>query len=408
MSQALLSGTGSENAIVVRPFRIPLAHAATPAILAAVCAALALGAGQRSALFSLSVASVALAGIVILILTRSRGRVGDRDQIHRRIVELSDGGICLTDADGKLSYVNPRFAAMLKYTPHALAGRSVRDFMPREDRGAFERSLDSRAASRRTVRTEVRMVCSDGSPLYAVADLSTLLEDDRIIGTVMTLTERQLDVPVEDPPIVPSTEDVAATFLDSLTHDLRAPLQAIERLARELEVEPRRTDLLHRIRTAATRMQVVLDASQTRATGPLRCERVDLSATARIAAAELQDGSRSIAFEIENDVIVDGDGHLLRVAMEILIGHAFDCTANMADARIAFGTTEVDGSTTYFVRHQGVGFEPTSVRRRADDRHAGLSTVQRIVSRHAGRTWGRGTPDHATFFFTLESRARAE
>ena len=111
---------------------------------------------------------------------------------------------------------------------------------------------------------------------------------------------------------------------------------------------------------------------------------------------------------------VEGDGALLWVLLENLISNAWKYTAKKTKARIEIGATDEDGTTVYFVRDNGVGFDPKYAEklfvpfqrlhadREFDGIGVGLATVKRIVNRHGGRIWAESRPDEgATFHFTM-------
>lgn len=214
-------------------------------------------------------------------------------------------------------------------------------------------------------------------------------------------------------------------FSYSVSHDLRAPLRAIDGFSQaliedfggQLDDEARR--YLARIRAASQRMGQLIDDLLTLSRisrVELTWSTVDLSAMARQVFDELKhhDAERAVEVSIWEGVTVHGDPRLLRIALENLIGNAWKFTAKTNAARVEFGALEDREHTTYFVRDNGVGFDMAHAENLfgAFQRlHAvtdfpgtgiGLATVQRIVHRHGGRIWvnaqrGRG----ATFFFTL-------
>jgi signal transduction histidine kinase len=143
---------------------------------------------------------------------------------------------------------------------------------------------------------------------------------------------------------------------------------------------------------------------------------VDLSAIAGRIVERLRESGkdRAVDVSIPPGVTAWGDETLLEVVLSNLIENAFKFTAPRDGARIEFGCVAREGEKIYFVRDNGVGFDPafagklfTPFQRmhRSSDfpgTGIGLATVQRVVSRHGGRVWADAAVDAgATFSFTL-------
>jgi signal transduction histidine kinase len=219
-------------------------------------------------------------------------------------------------------------------------------------------------------------------------------------------------------------------FSYSVSHDLRAPVRAVDGFAQALEereagqgAEAR--ELLARIRGAARRMNLLIDdlLRLSRASrGELRRQEVDLSALAREVAAELaeRDPARAVAWEVEPGVRAEGDPRLLRIALEQLLENAFKFTRGAPAAAIGFGASAGERGRAFFVRDNGAGFDPARADRlfqpfqrlhHADEFEGtgiGLATLRRIVHRHGGTAWAEGRPGKgACFWFTLGERGSA-
>jgi signal transduction histidine kinase len=220
------------------------------------------------------------------------------------------------------------------------------------------------------------------------------------------------------------------SFSYSVSHDLRAPLRAVDGFSQALQddegerISEEGQEHLKRLRAAAARMGHLIDdllqlSRVTRA--ELRRQPVDLSALARQVADELQraEPGRDVAFDIAPDLKAQGDARLLRAALENLLGNAWKFTSKRSGARIEFFTESRDGQTHYCVRDNGAGFDMAyasklftpfqRLHRPAEfpGTGIGLATVQRIIRRHGGDITAEGMPGGgATFRFTLEeSRA---
>jgi len=224
-----------------------------------------------------------------------------------------------------------------------------------------------------------------------------------------------------------AANEQAEAFAYSVSHDLRAPLRAIDGFSLALlEDYGDRLDSggrghLRRVRAASQRMGQLIDdlLKLSRLTrDEMRHEAVDLSALTREIATELQQvqPGRRVEFVITPGLVTTGDARLLRVVLANLLGNAWKFTAKRSQARIEFGLVEVEGQPAYFVRDDGVGFDMTYASKlfgafqrlhtatEFEGNGIGLATVRRVVQRHGGRVWATGTVDKgATFYFTLAS-----
>jgi len=218
------------------------------------------------------------------------------------------------------------------------------------------------------------------------------------------------------------------SFAYSVSHDLRAPLRAIdgfsEALTEELGegLDDLHKDYLDRIRAAAQRMGGMIDdLLKLSRSSRVEMQRrpVDLSALALKVVQELRDGEpgRTVDIEIQPGLTTEGDPQLLRLVLQNLIGNAWKFTAPLEKARIEIGRLDENGESVLYVRDNGVGFNMSyadklfdafqRLHRREEfpGTGIGLATVKRIVLRHGGRVWARSEPGAgATFFFTVNER----
>jgi signal transduction histidine kinase len=214
-------------------------------------------------------------------------------------------------------------------------------------------------------------------------------------------------------------------FSYSVSHDLRAPLRALDGFSLALmedyggRLDGQAEDYLMRIRAASQRMAQLIDdlLMLSRVTRrDMTPREVDLSAAARAIGEELagEDPDRRVTFAIAEHMTVTGDAQLLDVALRNLLGNAWKFTSRTPEAEITVGTELREGERAYFVRDNGAGFDARYgdklfipfQRLHGEDEFPGtgigLATVQRIVRRHGGRVWAEGaTGKGATVWFTL-------
>ncbi len=221
-------------------------------------------------------------------------------------------------------------------------------------------------------------------------------------------------------------------FAASVSHDLRAPLRGIDGFAAGLIEDYGRTldtagqHMLGRIRTAAARMSRLIEdllrLSRVART-ELAVQEVDVGDLARAIVSELrrENPDRKVTVNINPDLRATADPGLLRTALVNLLQNAWKFTGNIPEARIEVGSVRRRGTTAFFVRDNGAGFDMDraerlfgAFQRLHTDREfpgtgVGLATVRRVMRRHGGDAWaesavGRG----AVFFFTLSGGTMPE
>jgi len=209
------------------------------------------------------------------------------------------------------------------------------------------------------------------------------------------------------------------------TDDLRAPLRSITRfgtwLAESCEdkLDDEERQLLDRIRINADRMSVLIADIQRYTAAQqngLHVRSLDLEALTRNVWAGLAGtiGGRRVELKILPLPPAYGDRALLTRVLANLLDNAVKFTVDTPDARIEVGAATAPGECVYYVRDNGIGFDPTYAERifepfeRLHGKGAfagsglGLATVKAIITRLGGQVWADGVPGGgATFFFTL-------
>ena len=321
-----------------------------------------------------------------------------------------------------------------------LSNRLILETMPPDDAENVRRVFTEAMEGERTEFGYAhRMEMADGRVRYLQGfsriERNSRGEAVRLTGTVQDVTERRMAeeearrlndelearVQARTSELETANKELES-FSYSVSHDLRAPLRAIDGFSRALEedfadrLEPDARDYLLRIRSGCKRMARLIDSllDLSRLTRrELRVKQVNLSELVTDIMVHL-DRQERLRFEIAPDILAYCDERLMRVALENLLGNAVKYSARKEDPLVEFGAEETPAGTLFFVRDNGVGFDMMQAGRlfgvfqrlhREDEfpgTGIGLATVQRIIHRHRGTIRAVALPDEgATFYFTL-------
>lgn len=215
------------------------------------------------------------------------------------------------------------------------------------------------------------------------------------------------------------------SFSYSVSHDLRAPLRAIDGFSQALLedyeslLDEEGKDYLKRVRAGAQTMGLLIDdmlklSRVSRA--DINIKPIDLSIAAENIVEQLRqvDPERSVEVRIQPSLTANGDPHLITIALTNLLGNAWKYTSKVEAAKIEFGLTLADDESVFYIKDNGAGFNMNyaeklfgAFQRMHSSRDfpgsgIGLATVKRVVSRHGGRVWAQSSVNEgATFYFTL-------
>ena len=251
--------------------------------------------------------------------------------------------------------------------------------------------------------------------------LEQIQERDRALGESQTELEQRVQDRTAE--LTEANKELEA-FSYSVAHDLRGPLQHISNISFLLDQSCAGTGaecakLIERLFESSRRMSTLIDdlLNLSKATStPLHRTPINLSQMAEAILETLkgENPGRKVEITISWGAHVIADEGLMTLVMENLLRNAWKYTSRLSVARIEFGFTEQPSGTVYFVRDNGVGFNPRYADRlfRPFQRlHSqgefpgtgvGLATVSRIIARHGGKVWAKGNIDQgAEFSFTV-------
>ena len=369
-------------------------------------------------------------------LRRSRER-------YETFIDATDDMAFLKDEQLRYVLVNTANARFLERSADDIRGHTDDELMPPE---AAEkcRASDHRALKAGGVVVTAELI---GDRIYESRKFPVDLGDGRVGvgGYVRDVTEqRRVDAEIRrlandlERRVEQRTEQLEATnrelesFAYSISHDLRAPLRALDGFSEILlqdyngVLDEEGRGYLRRIKGAANHMAGLMDGLLQLSRlnrEELALEQIDLSRLAGDVVDELrrQEPGRRVDVLIEPGLLAEADPRLMRVALANLIGNSWKFTSRHEQARIEVGAapvTDDHGGVAFYVKDDGAGFDPRYAsnlfgafqRLHTPDQFEGtgigLATVQRIVHRHGGTVWAEGLVEQgATFWFTLAPHA---
>jgi len=328
---------------------------------------------------------------------------------------------------------------LLGYSKQDLIGKNDYDFFPKEEADFFiakdravltngnlvdipEEPIHTRLHGVRTLHTmKIPIVDDQGRPEYLLGiseDITARKEADqeiqRLNHELMTYTA-QLEV----------TNRELESFSYTVSHDLRAPLRAIDGFARMLEedyakqISETGRRWLTVIRDNSRRMGKLIDdllGFSRLGRKPLEAVELDMTAIVREVKEEMGESAFSPRVEVRISSLgkARADRSLIKQVWANLLSNAVKYSGPQSEPLVEVFQLERDGETIYGVRDNGVGFDMRYYeklfgvfeRLHSDQEFSGtgvgLAIVQRIVVRHGGRVWAESKLNEgATFYFTL-------
>jgi PAS domain S-box-containing protein len=375
---------------------------------------------------------------------------------HVQMIDLANDTIMIRDLTNSITYWNQGAQKLYGWTQEQAIGKSVHALLQTKLPQTLESIYQQLYSTNHWQGELIHTKCDKEQITVAsrwtlwhdeLGNPSAILEINHDI-TEQKRTEEEVkklnaDLQRRNVELAAANQELEA-FCYSVSHDLRAPLRSINGFSQILAedygelLDEMGKDYLQRVRTATGRMGQLIDdlLSLSRITrSTMQFSTVDLSAIASSISLELQSTqpNRCVEFCIQDNIQIQGDPRLLRVALENLLNNAWKYTSNHPQARIEFGvlhhrvedqdnqaqTLMPNGRCSlpqpvYFVRDDGAGFNMAYAEKlfapfqrlhgsaEFEGNGIGLATVQRIVRRHGGQIWAEGQVEYgATFYFTL-------
>jgi PAS domain S-box-containing protein len=345
------------------------------------------------------------------------------------IMDNTPSIIVVADLERRVIFVNRQFEKVFNLPKEVAAGKMLREIYLEMGDGTSENppgaaNLASSLEKEETLVTPLgpRTYITHNFPLlgtegraYALVSMSTDITDRKAAEENTLRLNRELNL---------ANKELDA-FTHSVSHDLRAPLRAIEGFSKMILVDHGTNldedgcKLLARVCDNSTKMlQLTEDLLNFS-----KCSQSQLESSSFNMTELVKDVSKEINLSVPGGRVnievaelppACGDRKFIRQVLLNLIGNAVKFTAGKVDAFVQVGVLRDADPTVYYVRDNGAGFDMQysdklfGVFQRLHSQQefkgngVGLAIVHRIISRHGGRIWAEGKPgEGAVFYFTL-------
>jgi PAS domain S-box-containing protein len=370
-------------------------------------------------------------------------RVSSKEIVELKAALDEHAIVAITDDRGIITYVNDKFCEISRYPREELLGQDHRLINSGHHPKEFIRELWGTIAHGRVWHGELKNKAKDGSFYWVDTTIVPFLNEAgkprQYVAVRADITKHKaaeseilrLNTALEERVAKRTTELETANreleaFSYSISHDLRAPLRAVNGFA-DIALEDFGSQLpeacrslLVRVRDRGRLMGQLIDdllEFSRLSQQSLRRQPVNVTALVHAVLDELTPQSEGRQMDVQVGELPEclADPALAKQIWVNLLSNAIKYTRDQELAIVEVGCVREKGENVFFVRDNGVGFDMQYANKLFGVFHrlhrdeefegtgVGLAIVQRIVHRHGGRVWAEAELDRgATFHFTLE------
>lgn len=360
------------------------------------------------------------------------------EERFRAIFENSADYIALIGTDGAIEMVNNTSSGIPK---EDIIGRSIYEFGTEEYTAAAREAISSVFRDKAPASYDTVVSLPEGKKYFSCTVSPILGKDETVHSAVVisrdvtkqkkseaeilelnTTLERKVQQRTEE---LNSINKELESFSYSVSHDLRGPLRAIHGFTQILQEETEgrmsedAADAMNEIISNSRRMGVLIDdLLEFSRLGKQNLSKAELNMqelfNSVITDLQTQRQKLPVSYDLKELQKTHGDRGMLRQVAFNLVSNAIKYSGKKTEAKIEIGSYPQNGSTVYYVKDSGAGFDMAYYDKlfgvfqrlhRADEFEGtgvGLAIVQRIISKHSGKVWAEGKVNEgATFYFSL-------
>jgi PAS domain S-box-containing protein len=352
---------------------------------------------------------------------------------HMYLLEAITDTVFSLDTSWRILTWNPAAERFLGYTAAEAIGKRTDEVLTIEVISDREEARN-RLAAGKAVTNEGRLRRKDGVWVEMKASTTPVRDrEGKLIGFVCIMhdireTKQLVNKLREHARVVEEANRELDSFTYSVSHDLRAPLRAIDGFSRILVEEhgdrmtPDESRLVEVIRRNTLQMGQLIDdllAFARLGRKELAMSNIDMKNLLIELVPEVLAGTEDRKIDLRAGALpcITGDRSLLKQVWLNLLSNAVKYTRKRENAVITISAESTEHETVYIVEDNGAGFSMDYIDKlfgvfqrlhrnnEFEGTGVGLALVQRIVRRHGGRVWAEGKEDvGAKFYFALPHR----
>jgi PAS domain S-box-containing protein len=349
--------------------------------------------------------------------------------------------VFVKDRQHRWVILNDSVCRMIGHTREELLGKTDYEFFPSSEADVFhekdeevfrtgneninEEYLTDASGNRHIILTKKTLYTDTSGDAYIIGVISDITRQKQFEDNLKHFNE-ELEQRVRDRTLaLEQSNRELESFSYTVSHDLRAPLRAIDgyssilidEAGNNLRESERR--LLEQIRKNSRQMATLIDDLTNfarMARQEVNRRTVSPADVVKDVLEELRDErtGRDIEINTGDLPVCFADPVLLHRVYYNLMSNALKFSRSRSKTIIEIGSLQKNDETVYFVKDNGIGFDMKYIDKifkvferlcdpsRYEGTGVGLAIVQRIITRHGGTVWAEAERDKgATFYFTL-------
>lgn len=268
----------------------------------------------------------------------------ESEKKFRSLFETSIEGILASDAEQKITLVNPRMSELTGYSVEELMGMNFKQLIPADELEKHEQKIDDRKTGKSDVY-EKKILRKDGTTIWVLVSATPIFRNGTEYQGSFGMFTDISDKKIAEKQLIVAKEKaeelnrLKSVFLANISHELRTPLIGIigyaEALYNEIE-SPEFKEMAYTLLKSGNRLKetlnLILDLSH------IEAEKIDVSLSPYNLSKLIRDRAQAHYFAArekglnlqlsldQDDIIINADERLLSQVIEHLIANAIKYT----------------------------------------------------------------------------------